>query len=132
MAAEPGRLFLLKLGVGTNATTIAAQTETGFEINGEPVDMTNKDSAGKRTLLAAAGKASLSVSAKGKLTGVANFTTLAGYAEDRTLNDYTLNYDDGSIITASMQLTKFAASAGEGEVGNYDISLESSGDWSNA
>lgn len=132
MAAEAGRLFLLKLGTGTNATTIAAQTETSFEINGDAVDMTNKDSAGKKTLLASAGSSQISVSAKGKLTGVANFTTLAGYAEDRTLNDFTLAYDDGSVITGSFQLTKFAASAAEGEVGNYDISLLSSGDWSNA
>lgn len=132
MAAEAGRLFLLKLDVGTNATTIAAQTETSFEINGDAVDMTNKDSAGKKTLLAAAGSAQIQVTARGKLTGIAAFTTLAGYAEDRTLNSFTLAYDDGSIITGSFQLTKFGASAAEGEVGNYDLTLLSSGDWSNA
>ena len=131
MAAEAGRALLLKLGVGTNATTIAGQTETSFEINGAPVPITNKDSGGKRVLGAGFGESSLSVGAKGKGTGAVPFTTLSGYAEDRSLNDYTLVYDDGSIITGSFQLTKFAAAGAEGGDQNWDMTLESSGDWSN-
>lgn len=130
MAADAGRNFLLKIGTGTNATTVAAQRETSFEINGETVDITTKDSAGKRDLGAQFGKSSLSISARGVLTGVAASTTLAGYAEDRTLNAFTLAYDNSKVITASFQVTKFSAAGSEGGEQTYELTLESSGDWS--
>jgi TP901-1 family phage major tail protein len=132
MAAEAGRNFLLKLKSGTNLTTVAAMLETSFEVNGEMVDITNKDSAGKRTLLAGGGKSSLSITASGILTDVAHSTTLMGYAEDRTINDFQLNFDTDLTVTASCQVTKFGASGAEGDASKYSITLESSGDWSMA
>lgn len=132
MAAEAGRNFLLKLKSGTNLTTIAAMTETGIEINGEMVDITNKDSAGKRTLLAGAGKASLSITAAGILTDIAHNTTMMGLVEDRTFQDVQINFDTDLTVTASVQFTKYAANGAEGDASKFSISLESTGDWSMA
>ena len=122
--------FLLKLKSGTNLTTIAGMQETGLEVNGEIVDITNKDSAGKRTLLAGAGKASLSITAAGVLTDQAHFTTLMGLVEDRTLQDVQINFDTDLTVTASVQVTKFGATGAEGDASKYSIAMESSGDWS--
>lgn len=130
MAAEAGRAFLLKLKSGTDTTTIAGMLETGFEINGEAVDITNKDSAGKRTLLAGGGKSSMSITASGILTGVAHTTTLTGLAEDRTFQDFQINFDTDLTATASCQVTKFAATGGDGDASKFSITLESTGDWS--
>ena len=45
MPAQKGRDFLLKIGSGVGAVTLAALTTTGFTINAETVETTNKDSA---------------------------------------------------------------------------------------
>lgn len=129
MAAEAGRNFLLKLKSGTNLTTIAGMLETGMEINGEMVEITNKDSAGKRTLLSGGGKSSMSITASGILTDVAHTTTLTGLAEDRTFQDFQLNFDTDLTATASCQVTKFAATGAEGDASKFSITLESTGDW---
>ena len=58
MAAQKGSAMLMKVGNGGSPetfTTIAGLRSTSLTINNESVDVTNKDSSGKRTMLAAAG-----------------------------------------------------------------------------
>jgi len=58
MAAQKGSAMLMKVGNAGSPetfTTIAGLRSTSLTVNNESVDVTNKDSSGKRTLLAAAG-----------------------------------------------------------------------------
>lgn len=127
MAAEAGRNFLLKTGTATAATTIAAQTQTSMRINGEMVDITNKDSAGMRTLLSGAGKASVQIQASGILTATDAHGTLRSAALNRTLADYTLVYDTNDTLQAQFQITEYSAEGAEGDASKFSITLESSG-----
>lgn len=129
MAAEAGRNFLLKTGTATAAVTIAAQQETSVSINGEIVDITTKDDAGMRTLLAAGGKASVSIQASGILVATDGHATLRAAAKARTLATYTLVYDSGDTLQGVFQVTKYDASGSEGDASKFSITLESSGDF---
>ena len=73
MAAQKGSAMLMKVGNGGSPetfTTIGGLRSTSLTINNESVDVTNKDSSNKRTMLAAAGVQSISVSGSGVFTDV--------------------------------------------------------------
>lgn len=127
MAAEAGRSMLLKTGTATAATTIAAQTQTSMKINGEMVDITNKDSAGMRTLLAGAGKTSVQIQASGILLATDGHGTLRTAALNKTLDTYTLVYDTNDTLQASFQITDYSVEGAEGDASKYSITMESSG-----
>lgn len=127
MAAQKGRSFILKLGTAAAGTKIAAMRETSFTINGEAVESTNKDSSGWRELVDGAGTTSMTISASGVLTGVAQAQTLRGYAADKSLNAYGIVWDDGDTLDASFQLTVFEAAGSHNGEQTYSITLESSG-----
>jgi len=67
---KSGRDFLLKVSDGTSPTsyvTVAGLTNTSITLNGNPVDVTNKSSAGWSEMFAAGGVRSMQVSASGLL-----------------------------------------------------------------
>ena len=71
MAAQKGQSMLMKVGNGGSPetfTTIGGLRSTSLTVNNESVDVTNKDSSGKRTFLAAAGVQSISVAGSGVFT----------------------------------------------------------------
>ena len=58
MGAEKGSAFLLKIGNGLAPPaylTVAGMRTTQLSVNGEPVNVTTKDSGGWRELLSGAG-----------------------------------------------------------------------------
>lgn len=123
MAAQLGRSFTLKIG----STAIAAMRSTSFTVNGETVDVTTKDSAGMRELLAAAGVASLSISASGILSANAQATDFVAAVVARSLATYELTFDNGDKISGLFQVTSFQASGDYNGEQTYSASLESSG-----
>jgi len=125
MAAQLGRSFTLKVGVG--GTAVAAMRSTSFAVNGETVDATTKDSAGMRELLAAGGSASMSISASGLLSANAQATDFVAAVIARTLATYELTFDNGDKISGSFQVTNFQAGGEYNGEQTYSISLESSG-----
>jgi len=91
MAAQKGSAMLMKAGnAGAPETfaTIAGLRSTSLTVNNESVDVTNKDSSNKRTLLAAAGVQSISVSGSGVFTDAASEATI----KTNALNDSQNNY----------------------------------------
>ena len=52
MAAQNGRGFIIQMDIAATPTTIGGATTGGLTINNEPIDVTNKDSLGWRTLIA--------------------------------------------------------------------------------
>ncbi len=127
MAAQKGRDFLLKVGTASGGTTVAGMRTTSLTVNGETVDVTNKDSAGARTLLAGAGVSSMSLSAAGILSGSAQATTLLGYSLDRSLNAFGIIFDNGDAIDGSFQVTQYQAGGEYNKEQTFSITLESSG-----
>ena len=113
MPISKGRTLLLKTGTGGAAVTVAAMRTTRFTVNGETVDATNKDSAGMRTLLDAAGVAKLTITASGLLSGSAQATDFITKTLNRSLDSYRLEFDNGDVIEGSFQ--------------TYSLTLESSG-----
>ena len=79
MAAQKGSAMLMKAGNAGSPetfTTIGGLRSTSLTVNNESVDVTNKDSGGKRALLAAAGIQTISVSGSGVFTDAASETTI--------------------------------------------------------
>ena len=127
MAAQTGRSFLLKDGTAAAGTIIGGMRVTSFAVDGAMVDVTNKDSAGYRTLLAAAGIVSLSIQASGVLDAAAMETTLLNRCIARSLDAYGIVFDNADKIDGSYQLTKFEAAGGHDDAQTYNLTLESSG-----
>ena len=128
MAAQTGRSFLLKIGTGTGATTVAGLRSSGFSINGETVDVTTKDSANNlRELLPSAGVASMSLSGAGILQAGTQTQYFFNQVKDRLIATYSAVFDDGDTIVAGFQVESFEAAGEHNGEQTYNISLQSSG-----
>ena len=130
MAAQKGSAMLMKVGNGASPevfSTIAGLRSTSLTVNNESVDVTNKDSSGKRTLLEAAGVQTISVSGSGVFTDGASETTIKTNALADTQNNYQFLVPDFGTFTGAFQVTSLEY-AGEfnGEV-TYSMSFESGG-----
>jgi TP901-1 family phage major tail protein len=129
MAAQKGSALLLKIGSGSPVTyaTIGGLRSTSITMNDEPVDITNKDSAGVRTLLAQGGVQSMSVSGSGVFTDAASEGTLRTAFGAASFSQYQLVIPDFGTYTGTFMIASLEY-AGEynGEV-TYSVTLESSG-----
>ncbi len=131
MAAQKGSAMLMKVGNGGSPetfTTIGGLRSTSLSVNNESVDTTNKDSSGKRSLLAAAGVQSISVSGSGVFTDATSEATIKTNVLADTNNNYQFLVPDFGTFTGAFQITSVEY-AGEynGEV-NYSMSVESARD----
>ena len=134
MAAQKGSALLLKIGADNTAaasadtyTTVGGLRSTSITHNDEAVDVTTKDSANVRELLANGGIQTVSISGSGVFTDAASETTLKGAFGASALSNFEVIIPDfgtyqGKFMLASLEY------AGEynGEV-TYSVTLESSG-----
>jgi TP901-1 family phage major tail protein len=130
MPAEKGSAFLLKVGNGAEPpsyATVAGMRTTQMSINGEPVNVTSKDSGGWRDLLSGAGVRSVSVAASGLFTGSAAETRLKANALGGTLDDYELSFEGGERLRGRFLVTRLDYSGDYNGERTYSLSLESSG-----
>ena len=130
MAAQKGSALLMKIGNAGSPetfTTIGGMRSTSLSMNDEMVDITNKDSARARTLLAQGGTNSMTVAGSGVFTDSASEATLKGKFDVSALTNYQFLVPDFGTFTGSFQLTTLEY-AGEfnGEV-TYSFTFESSG-----
>ena len=130
MAAEKGRAFLIKRGDGATSeifTSVAGMRSTSLTINNEMVDITSKDDAGIRLLLADGGVRSITISGSGVFTDSAGELLIQTSALDMTLDNYEIVFESGDKFGGAFQVTSYER-AGEhnGEV-TYSLTLESSG-----
>ncbi len=112
---------------GQAMVAIAGMRTTSFSINGETVDVTNKDSTSQaRELLAAAGVSSMSLSAAGVFQDDSNMATMRSKSVARTLDTFLVEFESGDGYWGLFQVGS-VEQGGEhnGEV-TYSISLESS------
>jgi predicted secreted protein len=124
MPASSGREFLiLKAG-----TAIAGLRENSLSVDGSPVDVTDKDDGGYRTLASFAGSKSFEISASGVLKDEI-LRDIALGTGSLLLTDITVEFDDGDVITGDVYLASAEfAGAYDGE-NTYTVALQSSGAW---
>lgn len=127
MAAQKGRSFLLKQGTAAGGTTLAGMRTTGLTINNEQVDITNKDSAGWRTLLEAAGTQSMDISVEGVFTNAAVEHTVRGYALANSINAFALVFGDADYIEGTWAISNYQRSGAFNGEETYSMTLQSSG-----
>ena len=130
MAAEKGSAFLLKIGSGgatPTYATIAGLKTTQLSVNGDAVNITNKDSGGWRQLLSGAGVRSVSVSGAGIFTGSSAEVQLRGMALAGTIAGYELSFESGERMQGQFLVTRLEYAGDYNGERNYTLALESSG-----
>lgn len=135
MAAQKGSALLLKIGAD-NSQSVASDTyatvgglrSTSITLNDEAVDISTKDSSGRRDLLANGGLTSVSISGSGVFTDATTEATLKTAFGASAFSNYEIVIPDfgsykGKFMIASLEYS------GEynGEV-TYSVTLESSGE----
>ena len=130
MAAEKGSAFLLKVGNGASPpsySTIAGLRTTQLSINGQPVEITSKDSGGWRELLSGAGTRSVSVAGAGVFAGSAAEARLKASALAGLVDDYALAFESGEQMTGRFLVTRLDYSGDYNGERAYTLALESAG-----
>ena len=134
MAAGKGSSFLLKDNSTGTPATIGGLRSTSMTINGEMVDITDKDanafiSGGNdkaRTLLQGGGVRSMSISASGVFTDSSTENILRGFAFDGAIQNYDLVFSDGSKISGAFLITSYERAGEFNGEETYSVTLESS------
>lgn len=130
MGAEKGSAFLLKVGNGGTPvvyTTVAGLRTTQLSVNGEAVNVTNKDSGGWRELLSGAGVRSVSVSGAGIFTGSAAETRVRSNALAGVIDEFELSFESGERMRGRFLVTRLDYAGDYNGERSYTMSLESSG-----
>jgi TP901-1 family phage major tail protein len=132
MPPQKGLLFLLKSGDGADPevfNTVAAQRSTSLSINGESVDVTNKDSAAQmRELMEGGGVKSMDISGEGVFTDDASQTELEDWALAGSIDNYQIEMEDGRIYEGPFQVTSVEYSGDHNGEQTYSVELESAGE----
>ena len=130
MAAEKGRAFLLKIGDGQPSesfATIAGMRSTRLSINSEIVDVTNKDSAGWRELLADGGVRRVSISGAGVFTNSQSELDLQAKVLAGAIANYQIVFESGDMFSGAFLVASLDYTGEHNGERSYTLSLESSG-----
>jgi TP901-1 family phage major tail protein len=122
MAAISGRKLRIKRG----STAIAGARSDSITINNEPIDITDKDDAGWRTMLADVGVRSIDCEVEGILTD-STFLALAVGTASALLEAYTIEVDGIGDFTGNFFLASFAVTGEQADATTFTASLQSSG-----
>ena len=107
-------------------TPIAGATSDNLTINNEPVDITDKDDAGWRTMLADVGVRSL----EGTVEGVTNDATLIAVAvgtASSLLSNHTILITGLGTFSGDFFLSNLQLSAPQAEAVTFTATIQSSG-----
>ena len=134
MAAGKGSSFLLKENSTGTPATVGGMRSTSMSINGEMVDITDKDanafiSSGNdkaRDLLQGGGVRSMSLTASGVFTDSSTENLVRGFAFDGAIQNYDLVFSDGSKIAGAFLITSYERAGEFNGEETYSLTLESS------
>ena len=122
MAASLGRNIILK----SNGVKIAGVREKSIAVNGEPVDISDDDSAGWRELLAEDGARMIDITVSGVTkNAVLRAAKFAGGAS--TILALTLDYEDGAQIAGNFKLVNYSETDPYQDAVTFEASLQSTG-----
>lgn len=133
MAAQKGRELLLKVedspAAGTFTTVGGLRTNT-FTINNEAVEITTKDSLGKRRLLEGAGVNSISISGEGVAQDDTPLSLVLAAAQDNTHLNFQLidpATTNGGTYEGEFMIESFEQTGEYNGAVNFTITLQSAG-----
>lgn len=131
MAAQKGSDFLLKIGDGATPTegfsTIGGFRSNEFKIDNSTVDITNKDSAGVRELLAGGGVQSFTLSGSGVFMDDAAFAATELAVRNKTVDNWQVIIPDFGTYEGPYQITSLSFGGEHNGEMKYSINLESAG-----
>ena len=134
MAAQKGSALLLKIGASAAAaaasdtyTTVGGLRSTSISLNQETIDVTTKDSANARELLADAGVESVSISGSGVFTDATSEQTLQGAFGGANIPNFEIVLPDLGTYQGKFQITTLEYGGEYNGEMTYSITLESSG-----
>lgn len=131
MAAQKGRSMVLKTTSGVSPVTyitIGGMRSNSIAINGEIVDITDKDSNAWRDLLANAGVKNVSISGSGVFKGSAGETLLRGFALAQTLNQFQVVFENGDMFVGAFQVATLEFTGEHNGARMFSCKIESSGE----
>src|SRR5205085_12206629 len=100
-----------------------------LKLGNQQVDITNKSSAGYRTLLSAAGVQGIDITFGGVMTNDTGFETMQGYAFANSINTFAIQWADGDTIEGSFAVSDFQVSGDFNGEQTFTVTLQSSGQW---
>lgn len=127
MTATKGKDVYIMDGTGTGAVAIVGLRSTTITIDGETVDVTSRDDAGWRKLLAGAGIAKVSVKGEGIVDDGTQIDTLRARTIAQSLDAYTLVFGNGDKMAGAFQLAQFEQKGEYKGEQTASFSFESSG-----
>ena len=132
MAAQKGKLVLLKADTGTGGspqvyTTIAGLRTNTWTVNGEEVDVTTKDDDGWQQRLSGAGVRSITIAATGVFQDSAVEETVRGWAFDQTINWYQLTFENGDSLEVQFQISNYERGGDHDNAETFTMTLNSHG-----
>lgn len=129
--AGTGAIDFTGTGTGTHTvhgiTTLAGMRSTSFSLSNEVAEITNKDSAGFRTLLADAGTQALSLPASGVFVDSAIEEIVRAYAFADSINRFHLFLGNGDTISSDFAISGYERAGEHNAEETYSLTLESSG-----
>ena len=115
-----------KLRISRGGTAVVGARTDNFTINNEPIDITDKDDAGWRTLIADAGLRSISADVEGVLKDGTLIAAASGTAS-ALIASSVLEVDGVATFTGDFMLTSVALGAEQGDAITFTANMESSG-----
>lgn len=125
-----GRLFLLQVTDGTSPadyTTIGGMKATAMSVGNAVVDVTTKDEAPWKTLLANAGDRSVSMTVSGISKDDVGANYLRNFAFNGAMANFRIIDQAGDMCTGSFLLSKWENSGASNAAVEFSGTLESSG-----
>lgn len=130
MPAQAGKNFILKVEDDVTPdqyNTVGGFRSNNFSVNGEAIDVSDKDSAGWKELLDGGGLRSMSVSGSGVFKDTAGEEQVRALAFSSALHKFEITTGNGDKFTGTFQLTSYERSGEHAGEETFSISLESSG-----
>ena len=127
MAAQKGNAVLIKIAVSGTQTTVGGLRSSTITLNEEMVDATNKDSAGERVLLPAAGIKSATIAGSGVFTDANSETTMRTAFGGSALVAATFIIPDLGTYAGNFQITTLSYAGEYNGEATYDLTFESGG-----
>jgi TP901-1 family phage major tail protein len=120
MAKYLGRAATLTWG----GAVIAGVQEKSIAINGEPIDVSDDDSAGWRELLEEDGEKSSDISLSGVTDGV---VLKQAKANGTTIKALVLTWPDGSTLTGDFKIASYSETGNYKGASTFEAELQSTG-----
>lgn len=127
MAKLAGRKVNVYKAADASGTPIAGGREHGISINNEAIDITDKDSAGWRTLLADPAVRSVDISFSGLMDGATYIALSLNSDTAGLLTDYTVEIEGLGTFTGDFHLSSVELGTPHDDAVELSMTLASSG-----